>query len=159
MADDRHGQMRAIGTMLPRVAGAALGKRGLGDAQLIQNWAAIVGERLARATCPEKITYARNERRDGTLSLAVTPGVALEIQHSEPVILERINAFFGYRAVARLSLRQTLTRRAIPRETPIRALAEPERQALDGQVGAVGDEALREALKRLGTAIARTARK
>ena len=153
MADERHGHMRSIGAMLPRVAGPALGKRGLGDAQLIQNWAAIVGERLARSTCPEKISYAYGERRDGTLRLSVATGIALEIQHNEPVILERINAFFGYRAVVRLSIHQTLERRRKANERP------PKAPDIDVAVPGIDDAELRAALKRLGSAVASQHRK
>ncbi len=82
----------------------------------------------------------------------------MEIQHSEPVLIERINGFFGYRAVARLSLQQTW----IPRQpsTPrLRPLSAPETAELDSRVAGVGDEPLRTALKRLGAAIMATERK
>jgi hypothetical protein len=159
MAEERRGQMRAIGAFLPRIAGPALGKNGLSEAQLIQHWTTIVGERLAQGTCPEKVTYPRGERRDGTLSLSVASGLALELQHSEPIILERINAFFGYRAVNRLALHQTLERRR-PTAPARRALATADQAAIDQEVdAAIGDNELRAALKRLGTAIANSARK
>jgi len=153
MAEERRGQMQAIGAMLSRVAGPALGGHGLGEAQLIRHWSAIVGERLARETCPEKISFRRGERRDGTLRLGVSPGIAPEIQHGEPVILERINAFFGYRAVVRLTLRQTLRPRPAEPPPPRRLSAE-EQDAIARRVAAVGDAELRAALERLGGAIA-----
>jgi len=158
MAEERRGQMRAIGAMLQRIAGPGLGKNGFGEAQLIRHWPDIVGERMARGTVPEKLSFTRGARRDGTLRLGVVPGLGLEIQHNEPVILERINAFLGYRAVSRLTLRQTLTprRTAAPRAAQLTADAE---EALDRRVGAIGDAELRAALKRLGAALATTERK
>jgi hypothetical protein len=152
MGEERRGRTRAIGAMLPLIAGRALGRSGLGEAQLVQHWAAIVGTRLAEGSTPQRLSFRRGDRRDGTLRLSVAPALALEFQHDEPVILERINGFFGYRAVARLALEQTW----MPRRPPPaarRPLAAPERQALEQSVAAVGDEALRAALARLGAAI------
>jgi hypothetical protein len=158
MTEQRRGQMRVIGAMLPRVAGPGLGKNGLGEAQLIRHWPDIVGERIARGTVPEKLSFFRGERRDGTLRLGVVPGLALEIQHNEPVILERINAFLGYRAVTRLTLRQTLTSRRAPAPRPPRL--EPDAEAaLDRRVAVIGGGELRAALKRLGAALATSERK
>jgi hypothetical protein len=158
MSEERRGRTRAIGAMLPQIAGRALGRNGLGEAQLIQHWAAIVGERLALGTSPERLSFHRGDRRDGTLRLSVAPGLALEIQHDEPVILERINGFFGYRAVARLALEQTWVPRH-PAPARRRPLAAEERAALDRSVAAVGDDGLRAALARLGAAIRSTQRK
>jgi hypothetical protein len=150
--------MQTVGAVLPRVAGKALGKQGLGEAQLVQHWAEIVGERLAKSTSPERLSFTRGARRDGTLKLRVAPGIALEIQHSEPILLERINGFFGYRAVARIALSQTW----VPRQEPPprrRPLQEGETAELDRRVASVSDEPLRAALKRLGAAILATERK
>jgi hypothetical protein len=158
MSDERRGRVQQVGAVLPRIAGKALGKQGLGEAQLVQHWSEIVGERLAKSSSPEKLSFPRGARRDGTLKLRVAPGIALEVQHSEPVLLERINGFFGYRAVVRLSLSQTwLPRHDLPPR--LRKLDEGESATLDKRVAAVGDEPLRAALKRLGAAILATERK
>lgn len=158
MTDERRGRSQTVGAILPRIAGKALGKNGLGEAHLIQHWPEVVGERLAESTSPDKLRFPRGARRDGTLRLRVAPGIALEIQHSEPVLLERINSFFGYRAVARLSLEQTFLPRQARSARP-RPLAPPEAADLSKRVSAVRDEGLRAALTRLGTAIITTERK
>ena len=41
---ERRGGMRVIGTELSRIAGPVLGKRGFAEAQLISEWAAIIGD-------------------------------------------------------------------------------------------------------------------
>jgi hypothetical protein len=154
MAEERRGRVRALAAEVPRIAGAVLGKHGFAEAQLVAQWPAIIGEELARSASPEKLSFGRGERRDGTLHLRVSPASALEIQHREPVLLERINAFFGYRAVARLALRQappaSLARRQPPRARPLDAA---ERRWLEGRVAAIEDPELRAALERLGAAV------
>jgi hypothetical protein len=151
--DERHGFMRAIGANLPRIATPVLGKQGLGEAQLLQQWTAIVGDDLARHCWPVKLTFRRGERREGTLRLRVVSALALELQHREPVLLERINAFFGYRAVIRIALVQGAAPPGPQRPPAPRPLASTERQALDQRLDGVADERLRAALERLGSAI------
>ncbi len=51
------------------------------------------------------------EREPGTLVLRVEGPAAIEIQHLSGVICERVNRFLGWRAVARLALRQAPLRR------------------------------------------------
>jgi hypothetical protein len=152
--DERRGSLRALAAEVPRLAAPVLGKRGLGEAQLIAQWSAIVGADLAEKLSPDRLSFPRGERRDGTLRLRVAPGWALEVQHREPQLVERINAFFGYRAIAKLTLIQappTATGRPA-RPTP-RPLAPSERQALDHRLEDIEDPALRDALRRLGAAV------
>ena len=154
MAEERRGRLRALAAEVPRIAGTVLGKHGFGEAQLVAQWAAIIGEDIARAASPEKLSFARGERRDGTLHLRVAPARALEIQHREPVLLERINAFFGYRAVARLALRQAPpVSRARQLPPPTRQLETGERSWLESRVADIEDPELRGALQRLGEAV------
>jgi hypothetical protein len=98
--------MKTLGSAVAKIAAPVLGRRGFGEAQIILEWPAVVGEDLARDSLPVKLSFSRGDRLDGTLHLRVAAGAALEIQHREPVILERINGFFGYRAVGRLAIRQ-----------------------------------------------------
>lgn len=153
MAEERRGRLRAIAAEVPKIAGAALGKRGFAEAQLVAQWPAIIGESLAEGVSPEKLSFPRGERRDGVLHLRVAPGLALEVQHREPVLVERINAFFGYRAVARLALRQGPPVRAAPPPPRRRPLKTEERQSLDQRLQPIEDAALKAALQRLGEAI------
>jgi hypothetical protein len=152
--NSRRGAMRALAADLPHIVKPVLGKRGFVEGQLVAQWAEIVGSELARRILPEKLTFPGVQRRDGTLRLRVAPGFALEVQHREPQILERLNAFFGYRALARLALvqgplpadRAMATRRQ-------RELGSTERAALERRVAGVADTELRRALARLGAAV------
>ena len=152
---ERRGGMRAIGTELSRIAGPTLGKRGFAEAQLIAEWAAIVGADLAEHCSPDKLSFPRGERREGTLQLSAAAGFAPELQHREPLILERINAFFGYRAVGRLRLTQrppSLKARRRPPPSP-RPLSATQNRELEKSLAAIPEGDLREALDRLGRAV------
>jgi hypothetical protein len=152
--EKRRGGLRALGAEIPRIAGAALGKRGFGEAQLITQWEAVIGQDLAEKLSPERISFPRGERRNGTLRLRVASAFATEAQHLEPVLIERINAFFGYGAVARLALVPGPPLSAKPAPRRWRKLSVEVQRAIDARVAGVADPELRAALSRLGAAVA-----
>jgi len=156
--EKRRGGLRAIGAEIPRIAGAALGKRGFGEAQLVTQWEAVIGPELAEKLSPERLTFSRGERRNGTLRLRVASAFAPEAQHLEPVLIERINAFFGYGAVARLVLTQGPPLNAKPTPPRLRKLSAEEQREIESRVAGVADPELRAALARLGTVVAGTRR-
>lgn len=152
--ESRRGAMRALAANVPHIVKPALGKRGFVEGQLVAQWVEIIGSDLARRMLPEKLSFPHSQRRDGTLRLRVAPGFALEAQHREPQILERLNAFFGYRALARLVLVQgplPADRAAATRRS--RDLAAAEKMDLERRVAGVDDAELRRALTRLGEAV------
>ena len=133
-------------------------KQGFAARELVTRWTEIAGERIAAYCEPLKMQWPRpvegQPQEPATLVLRVEGPMALEIQHSSDVILERVNRFFGWHAVGRLTIRQApLSRRdqRKPKAAPdARAVArEAESQA------AVEDEDLRAALARLGASIKR----
>ena len=92
--------------------------------------------------------------RGGTLTLLAMPARALELQHREPQILERIAVFFGHAAVKRLKLRQgdAAPERSDGARRP-RALTGAEDAALGARLAGIEDDGLRLALDRLGRAV------
>ena len=90
------------------------------------------------------------------LTIHVGGAFALELQHSEPQLIERINDFFGYPAVARLRLIQAPPAPPVKRRAPraVRPLAAAELGALAALVEAVRPPALRAALAELGRTVA-----
>lgn len=157
---DRQARMRPLAASLPAVTRAALGKRGMALAALLAEWEAIMGPALAAATSPIRLIRDRaaqeGEDEAAILELRVDSAAAVELQHTEPRILERINAHFGYRAVKRLKLRQGPTNAGRGRAAavpPIRRPGMAEERALFRQLEGVGDQSLRDALTGLGRAV------
>lgn len=144
-------------------------KQGFGEASMILRWREIAGERIAALCAPERLKRAPRGARVGAavraapqgastdgaqLILRVEPGFGLEAQHLIPLLIERINAFLGWRCVARITIRQApisdmaaAPARAARRPTP----ADPEARArAEALTAALPDAALRAALIRLG---------
>lgn len=151
--------LQAIARTLPKVTAKALGRRGFAEADLLADWASIVGQEIAARCVPRKLERPRPGRAgEGVLTLRVETGFALELQHLEPQLLERINSRFGYRAVGRLRLLQA-SPPAAPPPKPEAAAADPEAQAaLHARLDDVGDAELRAALDRFGQAVLRRGR-
>ena len=149
---------RSLSATLPKITKAVLDKGGRDYATLIAEWPAIVGAQLAASSQPEKLVRRRDhdERSTGgVLTIRVSGGGALEIQHREPQIIERINSYLGYRGVARLKLVQgVLTRRGPAAPQPERVLSAPESQAIDSATARVADPDLKARLARFGRTLA-----
>jgi hypothetical protein len=94
-----------VGRMVSTLARPVFARYGFAVAAILTEWRAIVGVPLADHTLPERLSFPKGQRRDGTLLLRVESAWALEVQHLSHRIVERINAHFGFRAVARITLR------------------------------------------------------
>jgi hypothetical protein len=146
--------MRPLAATLPAVTKAALGKRGFAIAQLLAEWEAIVGRDLAGMAAPIRLAKSRDSDA-AILEIRVESAAAVELQHLEPRVIERINAHFGYAAVARLKLKQGPVGRSdrVRTAPPIRRPGLAEERALFRQLEGVEDESLRDALAGLGRAV------
>ncbi len=102
----RGGPARAIAELMPEVGRTAFRRFGFVQSSVVTRWPEIVGSRHARVCAPEAIRFPPGEKTEGILQLVVVPAHAPIIQHVIPEIIERVNRFFGYNAVARVKLRQ-----------------------------------------------------
>ncbi len=148
---------RPIGVLMPEIGRTALRKYGFIQSSAVTRWAEIVGERHARVCMPEAIRFPPGEKSDGILDLVVVPAHAPFISHVTPEIIDRVNRFFGYKAVARVKLRQGQVKppaglrpatappslRPIPVELgdSLRDIGDPElRKVLESLARNLGDE-------------------
>jgi hypothetical protein len=149
---DRSWRTQSLGSLLPKVARPVLGRHGLAAGGIVADWPSIVGAQLADCCVPMRLAFPPGERTDGTLHLRVQGPLALELQHLEPVVLERINGYFGYRAIVKLRIQQgPVPRRASAKARP--ADSTTEDAAVDAAVGGVSDEELRLRLRQFGRAL------
>jgi hypothetical protein len=149
---------KPLSVLLGDVFSDAYARQGFAARELVTRWADIAGREIAAHSEPLKMQWPRpvegQPQEPATLILRVDGPMALEIQHSSDVILERVNRFFGWSAVGRLALRQApLSRRDRPHQKRVpdpKAVAEVAKT-----LSAVEDDDLRAALARLGASIKR----
>lgn len=150
----RRGGLRPLASTLPKITKRALGKRGFAEGGLVGEWASIVGAEVAARCLPKKLSPARpGGHNEGTLTLRVEAGFATELQHLTPIIIERINGYFGYRAIGHLKFQQSLPGPRQMAKPPAPALSAEEEAALQRRTQAIEDPDLRGALERLGRAV------
>jgi hypothetical protein len=146
---------RALAATLPKVTKPVLEKHGRAFAALIGEWTSIVGPALAGVSLPEKLAAPPGGAGGGVLTVRIAGAGATELQHLAPQILDRINTYLGFGAVARLKLVQAPLpgpRRPPPRRP--QTLSPEARKAVSAAAESVTDPALHEALVRLGESIA-----
>ena len=102
----RGGPAKPVAELVPQIGRAAFRRFGFVQSSVVTRWPEIVGPRHAQVCMPEAIRFPPGEKSDGILQLVVLPAHAPLIQHVIPEIMERVNRFFGYKAVAKVKLRQ-----------------------------------------------------
>jgi hypothetical protein len=132
-------------------------RRGLVDSDFVFRWKEIVGSYFAPYSYPVKFDFPKKgEYRDGTLTLYVDRGAALEFEHQKERLIERINQYFGYRMVDRLIFKQgyfqhkNSTLQMQQNRRPVF-----KKDEVEDIVQHVENEEIKEALKRLGQAMKR----
>jgi len=143
----------------PLLAGS-FARQGFASAELVTRWPDIVGPEIALHAEPLKMQWPRapdgETQEPGTLVLRVEGPASIEIQHLAPQILERVNRFFGFQAVGRLAIRQAPVARRERRKV---AAPDPEAvKRMAASLPGIEDDALKDALARLGAAVKREPR-
>ncbi len=145
--------LRQIGTALGGVLDPVAARRGFGTARLIASWTEVIGPRYAATTRPEKLAFPRGGSGAGVLTVGVEGPRAVLLQHEIPQLIQRVNAFLGFAAVADIRLVQRAMVPTAPARGQARALSTAERAQLDGAVAPVESDTLRESLRRLGESV------
>ncbi|PNG24618.1 DUF721 domain-containing protein [Methylocella silvestris] len=147
---------RPIADLVGPIIDPALARRGFGKSDVILYWEEIVGARIAAMSQPIKLQWpprGRAAATPATLIVRVETGFALELQHLAGIVVERVNAHLGWRCVYRLLLKQGPLE---PRPGPRRRSEPPTPEIVKAAAAATGDiadEALRDALTRLGACV------
>jgi hypothetical protein len=140
----RQGRVCALSEIVPEIGGAAFRRFGFVQSAIISRWPEIVGQRFAGVSAPESIRFPAGKRSEGVLTLSVEGAHAPMMQHVAPTLIERVNRFFGYPAVARVQIRQGAAQprvkaaarpappslKPVPLGDSLRAVADPELRAV-----------------------------
>ncbi|UWR30311.1 DciA family protein [Sulfitobacter sp. W002] len=132
--------------------------RGFAQSRLLTHWTEIVGEATAAISRPVEVSYGRKEGIGATLTLLTTGANAPMLEMQKEQLRARVNAVYGYNAIARVRITQTAAtgfaegqvafdhKPKAEKPSPTPALQRKAAEAAQP----VTDEGLREALARLG---------
>src|SRR3954447_10093771 len=145
---------RSAGELVGGIGAPAFRRFGFGPGSIVSRWAEIVGERYGKVSSPESIRFPAGKKVGGVLTLLVDGAHAPLIQHLTPMIIERVNRFFGYSAINRIVFRQ-----GKPPAAPARP-QRPQLRAIPKELGEglreIADPELRACLESLASQIAAT---
>lgn len=143
---------RSAGDLVGEVGGQSFRRFGFVQSSIVSRWSEIVGERYAKVSSPESIRFPAGRKGGGALTLLVEGAHAPLIQHLAPIIIERVNRFFGYQAVNRIVFKQG--RPAPPPPRPQRPELRPVPKELGEGLREIADPELRACLESLASQIA-----
>ena len=145
---------RSAGELVGDVGGQSFRRFGFVQSSIVSRWNEIVGERYARVSSPESIRFPTGKKAGGVLTLLVDGAHAPLIQHLTPLIVERVNRFFGYGAVNRIVFKQGRPPAPPPRTE--RPQLRPVPKELGEGLREIADPELRQCLESLASRIAAT---
>jgi hypothetical protein len=151
---DRSCRARSAGDLVGEVGGQSFRRFGFVQSAIVSRWPEIVGERYAKVSSPESIGFPAGRKAGGALTLLVDGAHAPLMQHLAPLIIERVNRFFGYQAVSRVIFKQG--RAPAPAPRPKRPELRPVPKELGEGLREVADPELRACLESLAAQIAAT---
>jgi hypothetical protein len=149
---------KSIAELARDINSRAFNRYGFAKSDIVLHWKEIVGEILARSSLPERLVMPRDTEKEegkaGVLHIRVEGSFAPEMQHLEPLVIDRINSYYGFKAVGRLvfhhgPIEQTQSLRKYV--SPI--LSDSQMQQLNLLLKGIKDDKLRQSLFDVGAEI------
>jgi hypothetical protein len=152
---------RPLADFLDVCLSPSLAAQGFATSDIIVAWPDIVGERLAAFTQPLKIEWKRKSphadpearAEPATLVIRVESAFALELQHMAPIIIDRVNTYYGWRCIGKLVLKQGPVQRVVKKRSASPQLTAADRAKVSAVLEPIEEEGLKAALDRLGQAV------
>ncbi len=147
--------LESLGSIFVPIVKEIMNSEDFIEADILLNWYDVVGQELGRVIRPLKIKYDKKESLRVLYIEVPAGGYALEIQHREKYIIEKINAYFGYSAIQKLNISQNLNMRPkMPQKIEKEAiLTEKEEKYVEEITDGIKDEKLKKILIKLGKSV------
>ena len=97
---------KQIGDTLPKILKTKLKKANFVELSIIKNWKEIVGDDIAKNCWPIKIFFSDGNNSNGKIAIKVKRGWSLEIEYKNQEIIEKLNQYFGYKAISKINIIQ-----------------------------------------------------
>jgi hypothetical protein len=155
---------KKIGETLAKVNKNYSSKFGRIEFLILSKWSEIVGSFFADHSEPDKITRIREEFNEfdepiykNFLHVRVSPAAAVEFQHYKDTILEKINSYFGYKAVADIRLQQNFIPEKKTKNINLinKDVSEKEKESIMSEINNIKDKDLEKSIVNLGASIKR----
>ncbi|NDR58566.1 DUF721 domain-containing protein [Aliiruegeria sabulilitoris] len=161
----KRGFERTSGLLAQRIRKASE-SRGFSETRLLTHWAEIVGAEFSEVSRPVSVSYTKGGF-GATLTVLTTGAQGPMLQMQEPRLREKINAVYGYNAIARIRFTQTSPTGFADGQAEFRPVAKPAPKQPDAAcfeqaadlAADVADDGLRRALEALGADVFQKSKK
>lgn len=145
--------MKSFNGLLKKVATPVCQQYGFVAATILMDWQLIVGEKFAAICQPEKVVFPGYKRNNGLLYVATSSGFAPELSCLEPMIIDTVNKYFGYKAVQRLVIRHKKVMSPPQKNKQEKQVCPADRELIEGYIKDIDNPELKTALRNLGLGI------
>ena len=106
MKERKQSYFKKVGKSLPKIIDKNIKERNFVEITLIKQWKAIIGQDIAKYCWPIKIVFSDIKNSNGIIFLKTKRGRSMEIEFKNDEIIEKLNQYFGYKAINKISVVQ-----------------------------------------------------
>ena len=106
MIERKQSYFKKIGNTLPRIVDKNIKEKNFIEISLIKKWREIIGDNIAKFSWPTKIIFSNIKNSNGIIFLKTKRGRSMEIEFKNEEIIEKLNQYFGYKAINKISIVQ-----------------------------------------------------
>ena len=106
MKERKQSYFKKVGNSLPKIIDKNIKEKNFIEISLIKKWREIIGDDIAKFCWPIKIVFSEINNLNGIIFLKTMRGKSMEIEFKNEEIIEKLNQFFGYKAIAKISVVQ-----------------------------------------------------
>jgi len=163
LKNNRNFKSISIGDSLRSVNQKFLYKFGKLDYTIHAKWSEIVGSFFVQYSDPQKITSIKKSTDESEefiyekyLHVNVTPAVAVEFQHFQNKIIEKINSYFGYKEIKGIIIHQKLFKKenTTPKKNNLNYVNKKQKEnEIKNTTPKINDKDLKKSIINLGLSI------
>ncbi|MEI8296161.1 MAG: DciA family protein [Alphaproteobacteria bacterium] len=153
----RHGYtgLKPLARLVSDIATPIFTRAGFAKASIVLDWDKIVSPAFSQFCQAIKVTFPSHQKSQGVLHVRATSAMSLAISYQTPQILDCVNRYYGYQAIAKVTIHQgPLVARPAPIVQRPEVVLDPNQQtAVETIVETLPPGELREALQSLGVSV------
>ena len=96
--------LRPFSNSIPKNLKKYLRKSGYNYSNIVDNWTRMVSKKISDVCYPVTVKMEKG-MKDGNLIINVIHGKEMEIEYAKNEIIDKINSFFGFNCIKRISLK------------------------------------------------------
>mgnify|MGYP001393921492 CR=1 FL=1 len=96
--------LRPFSSSIPKALKKHLRKGGYNYSNIVDNWTKMVNKKISDVCYPITVKMGK-DMKDGNLVLNVLHGKELNVEYEKKEIIDKINSFFGYNCISRVTLK------------------------------------------------------